>query len=81
MLATLDSAPDDFRPCATLKQNGEFSDAVLTVAARFPMTWVTGEGEHPFPFDLDGFVEAVEEIQEDSVGLIHSRVDWRPSYV
>jgi hypothetical protein len=45
------------------------------------MTWVTGEGEHPFPFDLDGFVEAVEEIQEDSVGLIHSRVDWRPSYV
>jgi hypothetical protein len=48
---------------ATLKQSGQFQEAVFTVAARIPMNWM-GEGvSHSLPFDVDAFFE---EVRKDS---------------
>jgi hypothetical protein len=57
LLKLVDTLPPDVAP--SLRQDGKMPEAALRVAARFPMTWPTVEGSHPFPFDLEAFLEEV----------------------
>jgi hypothetical protein len=57
MLKLMDTLSPDVAP--SLRQDGKMPEAVLRIAAKFPMTWPTVEGSQPWPFDLEAFFAEV----------------------
>jgi hypothetical protein len=64
-LGLLSTVPLEVAPeLASLRQDGELTQAALKVGAQFPMTWVAVGAEGQMPFDLEAFIAEVQKESE-----------------